>query len=93
MSKEEIRELILEWVEFTSEKNKFPSTNHFHSRYLKTQVDEFIKTKHTEDDYSGLPSPQQLNYHPSYDKEQADNKEKYSEPSVRGWDYDEEDDY
>ena len=69
MGKEEIRELILEWVEFTSENKS----------QLKTQINEFIKTKYTEEDhchYSGLPSPS------SYDKEQIHKKEKYRKSSV-----------
>jgi len=73
MDKEEIRELILEWVEFTSENKS----------QLKTQVDEFIKTKYTEDDhchYSGLPSPS------SYDKEPTHKKEKYRKSSIDGGD-------
>ena len=98
MGEEEIRKLILEWVEFTSEKNKFPSINNIHNRYIKAQVEEFVKIKSNEDDYcyySGLPSPL------SYSNEQEDNKEKYNKSSVHvwkeqyddGWDNDVEDDY
>ena len=79
MSKEEIRELVMEWVEFTSEKNKFPSINNIHNRYIKAQVEEFVKIKSNEDDYcyySGLPSPS------FYSDEQVDNKEKYRRSSV-----------
>lgn len=79
MGEEEIRKLILEWVEFTSEKNKFPSINHIHNRYIKAQVEEFIKSKSTKDDYchySGLPSPS------FYSNEQEYNKEKDNKSSV-----------
>lgn len=79
MGEEEIRKLILEWVEFTSEKNKFPSINNIHNRYIKAQVEEFVKIKSNEDDYcyySGLPSPS------FYSDEQVNNKEKYRRSSV-----------